>query len=130
MIPILWTAVSLGSCTFVQAIDNRSNNYLSMEIPQEISGCGEFSRQPRIGHHRPDFPKVDISRLRPDEVADVLLTYTEKLKRYVDNEEIFLNEDILHHNQKCPEKAAVFLKKDHGYIMSIGAMRDDLDKVE
>lgn len=64
----------------------------------------------RIGHHRPTLPKVDIRKLTQDERTDLLLSYTEKLKTYLDNEERYLAEDIVKHRETCTKPDLVFQK--------------------
>lgn len=63
-----------------------------------------------MGHNRPTLPKVDIRKLTQDERADLLLSYTEKLKAYLDNEERFLAEDIVRHRETCIKQDLVFQK--------------------
>lgn len=63
-----------------------------------------------MGHNRPTLPKVDIRKLTQDERADLLLSYTEKLKAYLDNEERFLAEDIVKHRETCIKQDLVFQK--------------------
>lgn len=116
---LFWTCVFLGSCTVVQNYDSGVNNFFTIQgsIPEkfgEIKGehCGEFRRQIRIDHVRPMLPSVDITKLTPEEVNDVLLTYTEQLKKYVINEEKYLNEDVLRHRETCQGTPAEFLKMD------------------
>ncbi|QTH80276.1 hypothetical protein PA10_00076 [Pseudomonas phage pPa_SNUABM_DT01] len=107
---LFWIVVSLGSCTYIQTNDNRVFT-LSLQPDQTESGCGEFKRSIHLDHKRPIFPKVDIASLSPDEINDLLMSHTEKLIRYLDNEERFLLEDIIRHNQKCaPDEPVVFQK--------------------
>ncbi|MOA02449.1 hypothetical protein D3C78_1219010 [compost metagenome] len=77
----------------------------------DLDQCREFKRTTHLSHKRPQFPRVDISALTPEEINDVLLAHTEKLKEYLDNEEKFLLEDIARHKQKCEvEVGSVFQK--------------------
>lgn len=117
---VMWIGVALGSCTVVQNIDSRSNNFYSLSAEQTSDDCGEFKRQIRLGHNKPIFPRVDITQLAPDEVNDVLLTYAEKLKTYIHNEETYVNEDILQYNSKCQKLVNEFFKIDSTYPMGMG----------
>lgn len=99
---LCWIFVFLGSCSVVQTIDNRTTVF-SFQLTDENAepACGEFKRTVYLQHVRPHFPKVDITKLTPDEINDVLLAHTEKVKQYLDHEEQYLREDINRHNMKC-----------------------------
>jgi len=92
-------------------VDNSAIIYANtLSTGGEVTMCTEFSRMVRIGHHRPTLPKVDIRKLTQDERTDLLLSYTEKLKTYLDNEERFLAEDIARHRETCTKLDLVFQK--------------------
>ncbi|MNI40873.1 hypothetical protein D3C76_36730 [compost metagenome] len=111
VLTLFWVVVSLGSCTYIQTIDNRMFYTLAMDVADPAAGCREFKRTVHINHIRPEFPKVDISRLSPEEINDILLAHTEKLVVYLDAEEKFLLEDISRHNQKCVAESGVVFQK-------------------
>lgn len=102
---LCWIFVFLGSCTVIQTTDNRTMLF-SFELADDEAkpACGEFKRTVYLQHTRPAFPKVDITKLTPDEINDVLLAHTEKVKQYIDHEEQYLREDIVRHNAKCARK--------------------------
>lgn len=107
-----WICVFLGSCTYIQTTDNRTMMF-SFELPADEakSNCGEFKRTVYLQHVRPTLPKVDISRLSPEEINDVLLAHTEKVKAYLDHEEQYLREDISRHNTKCVKQTSNVFQK-------------------
>ena len=108
---MFWIAISLGSCSLTHIVDNSAIIYTNtLSTGGEVTRCTEFSRTVRIGHHRPALPKVDIRNLTYDERTDLLLSYTEKLKTYLDNEERFLAEDIARHRETCIKQDQVFQK--------------------
>jgi hypothetical protein len=115
-----WISVSLGSCSIIQHIDNSTSSFFVLGAQQESSTCEEFVRTPRLGHAKPQFPKINLHNLSPSEVNDVLLTYAEKLKSYMYQEDRFIEEDILRYNSKCQSNSIEFLKKDLGYNMGTG----------
>lgn len=109
---LLWIFVFLGSCSVVQ-VDNRTMlfSYALNTDVKSTPTCTGFKRTTHIGHKRPGFPKVDISRLPPEDINDILLAYSEKVAEYMDKEEKYLAEDIARHNQICgPNTGAVFQK--------------------
>lgn len=110
---LCWIFVFLGSCTVIQTTDNRTMVF-SFDLADDqakVDTCGEFKRTVYLQHIRPSFPKVDISRLTPDEINDVLLAHTEKVKAYMDHEEQYLREDISRHNLKCAQKTHPVFQK-------------------
>lgn len=109
---LFWICVFLGSCSYIQTIDNRTMVF-SFELASDDvqTLCGNFKRSVRLSHVRPNLPKVDISRLSPDEINDLLLAHTEKVKAYMDHEEQYLLEDINRHNQKCAEPTGNVFQK-------------------
>ncbi|MNH68440.1 hypothetical protein D3C73_205210 [compost metagenome] len=109
---LCWIFVFLGSCSVVQTIDNRTTVF-SFQLTDETAEqpCGEFKRTVYLQHVRPQFPKVDITKLTPDEINDVLLAHTEKVKQYIDHEEQYLREDINRHNMKCGRVASPVFQK-------------------
>lgn len=120
---LFWTCVFLGSCTVIQNYDSSEHNFFSIQsgstdgLVKEEEHCGAFTRQIRVNHIRPVFPTVDVTKLTPEEVNDILLTYTEQLKKYVVNEEKYLNEDILRHRQNCHNDEVEFLKMEPTNLM-------------
>ncbi|MND13269.1 hypothetical protein D3C81_21810 [compost metagenome] len=109
---LLWIAVFLGSCTVIQTTDNRTMIF-SFELAEDEAtpDCGEFKRTIYLQHVRPVFPKVNVAQLSPEEINDVLLAHTEKLKVYLDHEEQYLREDISRHNLKCARKPSSVFQK-------------------
>lgn len=109
---LLWIFAFLGSCTYIQTTDNRTLIYgLELTEGAAPADCTSFKRMVRLNHTRPRLPKVDIGRLNQDEVTELLLEHTEKVKEYLDNEEKFLQEDIRRYNLKCsPQDLNVFEK--------------------
>jgi len=108
---MFWIAISLGSCSLTHIVDNSAIYYTNtLSTDSETVTCKEFTRMVRIGHHRPTLPKVDIRKLSQDERADLLLSYMEKLKTYLDNEERYLAEDIVKHRETCTKPDLVFQK--------------------
>jgi hypothetical protein len=109
---LFWIAVFLGSCTVIQTTDNRTMMF-SFELADDEAAheCGEFKRTVYLQHVRPVFPKVNVAQLTPEEINDVLLAHTEKLKIYLDHEEQYLREDISRHNQKCAGKSRSVFQK-------------------
>jgi hypothetical protein len=109
---LCWIFVFLGSCSVVQTIDNRTTVF-SFQLPDETadSPCGEFKRTVYLQHVRPTLPKVNIAKLTPDEINDVLLAHTEKVKVYLDHEEQYLREDIARHNMKCGKSGRPVFQK-------------------
>ncbi|MCY1281625.1 hypothetical protein D9M68_17510 [compost metagenome] len=124
-----WIAVSLGSCSIVQHIDNSTTSFFTLGGHEQPSLCPQFTRTVRVGHVKPKFPKVDLNRLSPTEVNDVLLTYAERLKDYIADEDKFIAEDILRYNDSCKKDSLEFLKKDRGYNMGAGEV-SQLSKVQ
>lgn len=116
---LFWLAVSLGSCTIVQNIDTSSNNFYSVIGSSQRNVCTEFKRQPRIGHAKPKLPKVDLSKLSQDEINDILITYAERMKQYVIDDEKYLDEDILRHRASCQRNSPEFFKMDSMYNMGV-----------
>jgi len=109
---LFWIFVFLGSCSVIQ-VDNRTMlfSYALNTDVQSTPTCKEFKRLPHMGHKRPHFPKVDITKLSPEDINDILLAYSEKMAEYVDKEEKYLAEDIARHNQVCgPNTGSVFQK--------------------
>ena len=99
-----WLLVSLGSCSVAHYVDNSSTIYmpaLTATSDEDEDHCGEFKRTVRIDHHRPMFPKVDVTKLTLEERVSLLLAYTERLKKYLEAEEQYLNEDMLRHRSTC-----------------------------
>jgi hypothetical protein len=93
--------VSLGSCSIIQYTDNRSFSY-ALSFPEEKpQRCIAFKRTPHLGHSRPQFPTADPSKLSHEEFDEVIMTYMEKLKKYVDLEEKYLAEDMARHMETC-----------------------------
>lgn len=125
---LFWLAISLGSCTLVQNFDSSSRTFYTLGEQTTTPECVEFKRPVRFGHSKPKFPKVDLSKLSQEEVNDVLLTYAERLKNYITNEDKYLSEDILYYNLSCRNISGEFLKKDSGYIMGAGEV-SQLSKV-
>ena len=113
---MFWLAVSLGSCAYVGSVNNQytSITYTATELPSLTLNdphCSVFERSPRLGHVRPTPPKVDLQHTSSEQAASIILSYAEDLKKYLDDEERFIREDILRHNQKCrPEVSDVFQK--------------------
>ncbi len=112
---MFWLVVSLGSCAYVGTVNQYTSVDLTVtELPSltvKDAQCDVFERQPRLGHLRPTPPKVDLRLISPEQAASVILSYAEDLKRYLDDEERFIREDILRHNQKCqPDLSDVFQK--------------------
>lgn len=93
--------VSLGSCAIIQYTDNRSFRY-ELTFPEDKAPqCSAFKRTPHIGHSRPQFPTADPSKLTHEEFDEVIMTYMEKLKKYVDLEERYMAEDLARHMETC-----------------------------
>lgn len=109
---LLWIFAFLGSCTYIKTTDNRTLIYgLELTEGAAPADCTSFKRMVRLNHTRPRLPRVDIGRLNQDEVTELLLEHTEKVKEYLDNEEKFLQEDIRRYNLKCsPQDLNVFEK--------------------
>jgi len=117
MAMMFWLSVSLGSCAYVQTIHNSNFTTvydLSGEAVAEVTACQEFVRAVRLGHVQPALPQVDITKLTSDQINDVLLTYTEKLKKYITDDQQFLLEDIARHNQKCAQGETHVFQKGSG----------------
>lgn len=118
---MFWLAVSLGSCAYVGSVNNQyTNTSVTYTIEQSAipvpdlphaKHCHTFQRQLRLGHTRPKPPSIDLTALDNARAADVILSYTEKLKEYIDADEKYLREDIARHNQNCvPGEVNVFEK--------------------
>lgn len=106
--PVFWVLVALGSCSV-----SHYSNYTVEVHPsggQTSIACQEFRRDIRIGHQRPTFPKVDVRRLTADERTDLLLSHMERTKKYMDDEERFLKEDMIRHQIQCSGSRSVIQK--------------------
>lgn len=108
---LCWIFVFLGSCTVIQTTDNRTMLFSFELADKDKPTCTEFKRTVRLNHVRPNFPKVDITKLTPEEINDVLLAHTEKLKAYMDHEEQYMREDVTRHNLKCAGNASDVFQK-------------------
>ena len=107
----VWLGIALGSCSTTYYVNNSSNIFIAELIDAATEGhCQEFTRTLHIGHQRPVFPKVDVSKLSNDERTELLLSFTERLKAYLDNEERYLAADILRHRETCKNTVPVFQK--------------------
>lgn len=105
---LFWLVVSLGSCAYTQTVNNYSNVTASTQYQWAVTPvddeCHHFTRMVRMGHSRPTLPPIDPRTLTEREVSDLIFTYAERLKVYLDNEEAFLAEDIARHTYKCVPK--------------------------
>lgn len=119
---IFWLAVSLGSCAYVETVNHTTATNITYTLspvlaeaaPLAHQHCPAFQRAPRLGHVRPHAPKIDISRLDDAMRTEVLLSYAERLKQYIDDEERFLQEDILQHRQNCQSSSSDVFQKGSG----------------
>lgn len=119
---IFWLAVSLGSCAYVETVNHTTATNITytltplMAEPHSMphQHCPAFQRSPRLGHVRPVPPKIDISKLDDAMRTEVLLSYAERLKQYIDDEERFLQEDMLHHSQNCKSSSSDVFQKGSG----------------
>lgn len=121
ILSITWIIGTLGSCTSirydVQVIDMRK---FQLSVDQESGKvevtetalCEKFQRKPRLNHHEPRFPSnIDAKRISKDDFADLVLTYTEKLKDYVRNEEKYFKEDMANHLSTCGDTLSPVFQK-------------------
>jgi len=81
-------------------VDSRTFVF-TLQEPTQKNICAPFKRTIHIGHVRPMFPKVNMDALSNDEVTDLLLSYAERLKTYLDNDERYLVEDLTRHQSTC-----------------------------
>ncbi len=95
--------VSLGSCGYVQFVDNRTYSY-SFTLEQVVTKkhCGAFERKIHIGHNEPLPPALDDALLNnPDALTELALAHAEKLKTYIDNDRRYLADDIRRQLDSC-----------------------------
>lgn len=100
LVGLFWLLVSLGSCSIVQ-YNIAHVPFGLQEAVQQKDLCDQFNRPVRLGHQKPSVPKVDIRAVDPDELNDILLTFTEELVAYIAQEEAYLQQDILRHHERC-----------------------------
>jgi hypothetical protein len=102
---LLLILISIGSCAIVVTDNRQFSTYAFFEpsLKEETLEvrCRPFVHQQRLNHNRPKPPKVDPSTLSEDEFDEILMSYAEAMTRYVDDEEKYLNEDIVRHRETC-----------------------------
>lgn len=108
---LFWVAIALGSCTYIQTNHYRTTNFSYGFEERKNPECSEFKRTIRLDHKRPPFPRVDIRQLTSEEVSEILLTHTEALTKYLNNEERFLLEDIARYNSRCGQNLSTVFQK-------------------
>ncbi|MNP88972.1 hypothetical protein D3C85_13660 [compost metagenome] len=108
---VFWLLVSLGSCSITHYVNNSSFIYSPVfDIAAMTGTCTEFKRTVHLGHKHPVFPTVDVRRLTEEERIDLLLTYTERLRTYLRNDERYMAEDMARHKGTCLRTSQVFQK--------------------
>lgn len=98
---IMWFAVFLGSCTYVQTYDARITSFAYTLTAAADEKCTAFSRSLHLGHHRPKLPNVNLKSLSDEDILDILITHAEKTKDYLDKDELYLQIDIMNYNKRC-----------------------------
>lgn len=102
LVPLTWILLALGSCSIVNTVNDNSIMLFTLDVKgQPNDQCRTFVRTIRVNHAKPSVPAVDLAKLTPEEVNDIMMTYLEKLKHYSDNEERFMQEDIARFNLQC-----------------------------